>query len=250
MSGSIYMATSGAEVQRLRLQVLSNNLANINTTGFKEDQAMFRLVDPDLQQNVLTNPPSGAVNTLVNAVIPMTTHTDFTKGPLQQTGNPFDLAIDGDGFFSIQTDQGIRYTRNGAFSINPDGLLATADGDPVMGEGGEITIDGSEVRFDGSGAVIVDGAEVDKLRIVSISEMTALHKIGKTLFQLDETQGNEEQISYGGVQQGFLEGSNVNAVKAMTELIEVQRGYESYQKMIQTIGEIDARVISGVGTVE
>ena len=244
------MATSGAEVQRLRLQVLSNNLANINTTGFKEDQAMFRLVDPDLQQNVLTNPPSGAVNTLVNAVIPMTTHTDFTKGPLQQTGNPFDLAIDGDGFFSIQTDQGIRYTRNGAFSINPDGLLATADGDPVMGEGGEITIEGSEVRFDGSGAVIVDGAEVDKLRIVSISEMTALHKIGKTLFQLDETQGNEEQISYGGVQQGFLEGSNVNAVKAMTELIEVQRGYESYQKMIQTIGEIDARVISGVGTVE
>jgi len=244
------MATSGAEVQRLRLQILSNNLANINTTGFKEDQAIFRLNDEDLQKAAAVDAGSAGVKPLVSAVIPMTAHTDFTKGPLQQTGNPFDLALDGQGFFSIQTEQGVRYTRNGAFSINLDGVLATADGDPVMGEGGEITVDGSEVQFDGSGTVIVDGTEVDKLRIVSISDPAALRKVGKTLFQLDESQGSEEQLTYGGVQQGFLEGSNVNAVKAMTELIEVQRGYESYQKMIQTMGEIDARVISGVGTVE
>jgi len=250
MSGSIYMATSGAEVQRLRLQILSNNLANINTSGFKEDQAMFRLDSADPQNSASADTGIAGVNTLVSGVIPMTTHTDFGKGPLQQTGNPFDLALDGDGFFSIQTEEGVRYTRNGAFSINPDGVLATGDGDPVMGEGGEITIDGSEVRFDGSGAVLVDGTEVDRLRIVSISDRAALQKVGKTLFKLDETQGTEEQLGYGGVQQGVLEGSNVNAVKAMTELIEVQRGYESYQKMIQTMGEIDARVISGVGTVE
>jgi len=250
MSGSIYMATSGAEVQRLRLQILSNNLANINTTGFKEDQTMFRLADQDLQNSTSADAASGSVNALVNSVIPMTTHTDFTKGPLQQTGSPLDVAIDGDGFFSIQTEQGVRYTRNGAFSINSDGVLATADGDPVMGEGGEITIDGSDVRFDGSGTVLVDGAAVDKLRVVSISDKAALHKAGNSLFQLDDTQGSEEQLAYGGIQQGFLEGSNVNAVKAMTELIEVQRGYESYQKMIQTMGEIDARVIGGVGTVE
>ena len=250
MSGSIYMATSGAEVQRLRLQILSNNLANLNTTGFKEDQAIFRMADQGLQNSTSSDAASGGVNTLVSAVIPMTTHTDFSKGPLEQTGGPLDLAIDGDGFFSIQTEQGVRYTRNGAFSINSDGVLATADGDPVMGEGGEISIDGSDVRFNGSGAVLVDGTEVDKLRIVSISDRMALHKVGKTLFQLDETQGSEEQLVYGGIQQGFLEGSNVNPVQAMTALIEVQRGYESYQKMIQTMGEIDARVISGVGTIE
>lgn len=250
MGGSIYMATSGAEVQRLRLQVLSNNLANINTTGFKEDQAMFRLVEQELQMSAPDDIAASGVNTLMTSVIPMTTHTDFSKGPLQQTGNPLDLAIEGDGFFSIQTEQGVRYTRNGAFAINPDGALATADGDPVMGEGGEITIDGSEVRIDGAGTVMVDGAPVDKLRIVTISDVNALQKIGKTLFQLDEAQASEEQQAFGGVQQGFLEGSNVNAVKAMTELIEVQRGYESYQKMIQTMGEIDTRVIGGVGTVE
>jgi flagellar basal-body rod protein FlgG len=211
---------------------------------------MFRLAEQDLQINASADPAAGGVNTLMTSVIPMTTHTDFSKGPLEQTGNPLDLALEGNGFFSIQTDQGIRYTRNGAFAINPDGALATDEGDPVMGEGGEITIDGSEVRIDGAGTVIVDGTAVDKLRIVTISDLNALRKVGKTLFQLDETQASEETQTYGGVQQGFLEGSNVNAVKAMTELIEVQRGYESYQKMIQTIGEIDTRVIGGVGTVE
>jgi flagellar basal-body rod protein FlgG len=180
----------------------------------------------------------------------LTTHTDYSRGPIQRTGNPLDAAIDGEGFFSVQTEQGIRYTRNGAFTINPDGNLSTHDGDPILGEGGEIAIDGADVRFDGSGNVIVDGTVTDKLRIVKITEPTALKKIGKTLFQLDENKGTEEPLEYGGVQQGFLEGSNVNAVKVMTELIEVQRGYESYQKMIQTMGEMASRVISGVGTTE
>ena len=250
MSGSIYMATSGAEVQRLRLQILSNNLANINTSGYKEDQAVFRLPDEEMSTGISSDPSSGGVSALMTGVIPMTTHTDFSNGPLQQTGNPLDLALEGEGFFSIQTEQGVRYTRNGAFTINPEGALSTADGDPVMGEGGEITIDGSDVRVDGSGNVIVDGRQTDHLRIVKISAPEALHKIGKSLFQLDETNGSEEALAYGGVQQGYLEGSNVNAVKAMTELIEVQRGYESYQKMIQTMGDLDARVIGGVGTME
>ncbi|HSO20393.1 MAG TPA: flagellar basal body rod C-terminal domain-containing protein, partial [Desulfosarcina sp.] len=128
--------------------------------------------------------------------------------------------------------------------------LATADGDPVMGEGGEITVDGTDVRIDGGGNVTVDGATADKLRIVTISDPAALRKIGQTLFELDEAMGTEEQVEFGGVQQGFLEGSNVNPVKVMTELIEVQRGYESYQKMIQTVGEMSSRVISGVGITE
>lgn len=250
MSGSIYMATSGAEVQRLRLQILSNNLANINTSGYKEDHAVFRLPDETMSAGNLPEPSSDGVSALMTGVIPMTTHTDFSNGPLQQTGNPLDLALDGEGFFSIQTEQGIRYTRNGAFTINPEGVLSTADGDPVMGEGGEITIDGSDVRVDGSGTVIVDGRQTDHLRIVKINAPETLRKIGKSLFQLDETNGSEEALGYGGVQQGYLEGSNVNAVKAMTELIEVQRGYESYQKMIQTMGDLDARVIGGVGTTE
>jgi len=250
MSGSIFMATSGAEMQRTRMQILSNNLANINTTGYKEDRAVFRVPDDGL------NPDAGQGNemeggaTSFSTVIPMTAYTDYSRGPIQRTGNPLDIAIEGDGFFSIQTDEGVRYTRSGALTVNPEGILSTADGDPVMGEGGEIPIDGAEVRFDGSGNVIVDGKVTDKLRIVEISDPAALRKIGKTLFQMDESKGTEEALEYGGVQQGFLEGSNVNAVKVMTELIEVQRGYESYQKMIRTMGEMASRVISGVGTME
>jgi len=250
MSGTIYMATSGAEVQRMRMQILSNNLANINTAGYKEDRTVFRVPDEKLNEGAGEASPYGASESFYKPVIPMTSYTDFSNGPIQRTGNPLDLAIDGEGFFSIQTDEGLRYTRNGSFTINADGVLATPDGDPVLGEGGEIAVDGADVSFDGSGSVIVDGTVTDKLKIVKISDPEALHKIGKSLFQLDETKGTEEALEFGGVQQGYLEGSNVNAIKAMTELIEVQRGFESYQKMIRTMGEMASRVISGVGTTE
>lgn len=250
MSGAMYMATSGAEAQRIRLQVLSNNLANINTAGYKEDRTVFRVPDQDPNPEAAAAEASPYTAALSSGVIPMTSHTDYSHGPLQQTGNPLDLAINGDGFFSIQTDQGLRYTRNGAFTISPEGFLATPEGDAVLGEGGEITIDGTDVGFDSSGNVVVEGVTVGKLRIVAISDPAALRKIGKTLFELDETRGTEEILDNGGVEQGFLEGSNVNAVKVMTELIEVQRGYESYQKMIQTMGEMASRVISGVGTTD
>jgi len=250
MSGSMYMATSGAEAQRVRLRVLSNNLANINTSGYKGDDTVFRLSDAEAAVAAERDDAMARPFVLSSGVIPMTSHTDFAPGPFQQTGNPLDLAIEGDGFFSIQTDQGLRYTRNGAFTISPEGLLATANGAAVLGEGGEIVIDGSDVNVDGAGNVVVDGMPVGKLRIVRMTENGALRKVGDALFELDENRGAEEALDYGGVQQGFLEGSNVNAVKVMTELIEVQRGYESYQKMIQTMGEMASRVISGVGITE
>lgn len=250
MSGSIYLATSGAEAQRIRMQILSNNLANINTAGYKEDRAAFRVPDEKMTDAADNPDVSGATVGSIAPVIPMTAHTDFSVGPIQRTGNPLDVAINGEGFFSIRTDEGVRYTRNGAFTINPEGLLATHDGDPVLGESGEIAIEGADVRFDASGDVLVNGRVVDKLKMVTISEPDALRKVGKTLFQLDENKGEEEPLEFGNVQPGSLEGSNVNAVKAMTELIEIQRGYESYQKMIQTMGEMASRVISGVGTTE
>jgi flagellar basal-body rod protein FlgG len=250
MSGTIYMATSGAEVQRMRMQILSNNLANINTAGFKEDRAVFRVPGEKAVVDDENGNPGDASESMYMPVIPMTSHTDFSKGSLQRTGNPLDLALDGEGFFSIQTEKGQRYTRNGSFTISPEGILTTQDGDAVLGEGGEISIDGSKVSFDGSGNVLVDGEITNKLKIVAISKTEALRKVGKTLFELDETKGSEEPLEFGGVQQGFLEGSNVNAVKTMTELIEVQRGYESYQKMIQTMGDMASRVIGGVGSTE
>ncbi len=244
MSGSIYAATSGSEVQRVRMDILTHNLANMNTVGYKTDEAVFRIKDEDLEAG------GGQEDKPLSAtlpVIPLTTRTDFSQGLLQSTGNPLDLAIEGDGFFSIQTDEGIRYTRNGSFTLGEDGRLSTQDGYAVMGEGGEITIDGADVEFDGNGNVIVDGQITDKLRIVEISEPTALTKAGYNLFALDEARGAEEPVEYANVHQGFLEGSNVNSVKIMTDLIEVMRGYESYQKIIRTLDENSSKLIAGVG---
>ncbi len=248
MSGSIYAATSGSEVQRVRMDILSNNLANVNTVGYKSDDAVFRIKDEDLEaggQGDDQVPAPGLLPSL--PVIPVTSRTDFSQGLLQPTGNPLNLAIQGEGFFSIQTDNGTRYTRNGSFTLGEGGTLTTQDGQIVMGEGGEITIDGSEVEFDGDGNVLVDGQITDKLRIVKISDLTALTKEGYNLFALDENRGSEEPVEYADLHQGFLEGSNVNAVKIMTDLIEVMRGYESYQKVIRTLDENSSKLIAGVG---
>ncbi|MGD8267565.1 MAG: flagellar basal-body rod protein FlgF [Desulfobacterales bacterium] len=248
MSGSIYAATSGAEVQRMRMDLLSNNLANINTTGYKNDEVAFRLEAEDGEPG---NPGDGEAmasgDRMKLSIIPLTMRTDFSQGPLQSTGNPLDLAIQGDGFFSIQTEGGVRYTRGGSFTLDPEGRLTTHQGDPVMGEGGEITIDGTKVEVDGSGNILVDGQITDKLRIVDISDTAALKKEGANLFALDENKGTEEPLEYAGVHQGFLERSNANAVKIMTDLIEVMRGYESYQKIIRTLDENNAKLIAGVG---
>ncbi len=245
MSGSIYAATSGAEVQRIRMGLLSNNLANINTTGFKLDEVAFRV------ENDGVNPEDGEARDTEERmklpVIPLTMRTDFSQGPLQSTGNPLDLAIRGEGFFSIQTERGIRYTRAGSFSLDAEGRLTTHQGDPVMGEGGEITIDGAAVEVDGSGNILVDGQITDKLRIVKISDPEALAKEGANLFILDERKGTEEEVEYAGIRQGFVERSNANAVKIMTDLIEVMRGYESYQRIIRTLDENNGKLISGVG---
>ena len=249
MSGAIYAATSGAEVQQLRMQILSNNLANMNTAGYKSDEAIFR-VDIPASQNPVPSPEGSAGTTVSPAValIPMATRTDFSSGPLQASGNPLDLAIEGEGFFSVQTADGVQYTRNGSFTLSPEGLLTTHDGQPVLGDGGEIAIDGTKVEVDGSGNVVVDGQIADRLRIVKFDNPDALVKVGDTRFALDENRGVEESIEYPGVVQGMVEGSNVNAVKIMTELIEVIRGYESYQKIIRTIDENESKLIAGVGS--
>jgi flagellar basal-body rod protein FlgG len=249
MSGSIYAATSGAEVQRIRMELLSNNLANINTVGYKSDETVFRLDQGGAESDAsATEGENGTGLSPTLPVIPMTARTDFSQGPLQQTGNPLDLALQGDGFFSIQTDAGVRYTRSGSFTLGADGRLTTHDGNAVMGEGGEITIDGANVQVDGNGNILVDGQTTDKLRIVEISDRSALVKQGYNLFKLDENRGTEEPIEFADVHQGFIEGSNANAVKIMTDLIEVMRGYESYQKVIRTLDENSSKLIAGVGS--
>jgi flagellar basal-body rod protein FlgF len=249
MSGAIYAASSGAQAQRLRLEVLANNLANMSTPGFKADQPVFR-IDPDAEPATHTDgsllDPGTGIELL--PLIPVATHTDFAPGPMQPTGNALDVALQGEGFFSVQTESGIRYTRNGSFTMGPEGLLTTSEGHAVLGGGGEIAVDGGEVLIDANGGVHVNGQEVDRLRVVTFDDPSRLRKIGASLFEAQEPDAVPNELERPDLRQGFLEMSNVEVVKTMTEMIEVLRGYEAYQKIIRTLDESAGQVINGVGT--
>lgn len=245
MSGTIYQAAAGALQQQMRLEILSNNLANVNTTGYKSDVPVFRLSDAQAAQPVTEPALPGGMNPYAP---PMEAHTDFAPGPLAKTGNSLDMAIAGRGFFEVQAPEGPRYCRKGNFTINEQGVLATSEGWPVMGQGGEIAIDGSRVDVNASGDVFVDGDLVGTLRIVDFSEPKRLHKTGQTFFAPE--QGVEAQALGEGaaqVAQGFLESSNVDAIRTMTELIETMRVFESYQRVIRTADDATAKTVNEVG---
>jgi flagellar basal-body rod protein FlgG len=257
MSGGIYMAASGALAYEKRLQIISNNLANANTVGYKMDHGQFQSIDPaDLPTSSTLTGPEMNTSQAQSFWFEFNSYTDFTHGSLKNTANDFDLALIGKGFFCVQKPDGIHYTRKGDFTLNADGVLVTRNGWPVMGDGGKITVNYKEnphqykkFAVDEEGNVSVDGKEIGSLRIVEFSEPYRLRKMGDTLFKPAENSPPAQEAQDFKVSQGFVELSNVDVVKMMTEMIEVLRGYESYQKVIRTADEATARVINEVGKV-
>jgi flagellar basal-body rod protein FlgG len=257
MTGEIYMAANGALAYEQRLEILSNNLANANTVGYKQDSVRFQqYFMNELAQNDINASPGETISQAPAFWFRMNSYTDLSPGPTKETGSRYDLSINGNGFFCVQTPGGIQYTRRGDFGISADGNLVTKEGWPVLGDGGEITVE-SEADFsdrqqheflvDDQGNVAVDGRTVGKLRIVDFANPDNLIKAGDTYFRpraatMDGTEATDYRVS-----QGTLEYSNVNAVKMMTELIEVHRGYESYQKIIRSVDQINSKSINDIG---
>jgi flagellar basal-body rod protein FlgG len=172
---------------------------------------------------------------------------DFSQGAIQTTGNPLDVAINGDGFFSIQTPDGVQYTRQGSFTLNTEGVLVTQDGYPVMGEGGEIALEEGTVEIDMQGTLYVDGDEVGRLQITDFPNAGSLKKTGNGRFIPTDPALQGRQPEDTIVRQGHLESANVNPVSAMTEMIETSRAFEAYQKVIQSTDEATAKSINDVG---
>jgi flagellar basal-body rod protein FlgF len=257
MSGDMYIAAAGALACEKRLQIISNNLANANTVGFKMDQGHMKLIDSaDLPSQGAGDTEDLAASRAHLFWNNFSSYTDHSNGALKQTDNDFDLALVGKGFFSVQTPDGIRYTRKGDFTLNSEGVLVTGNGWPVLGEGGEITVQNKEnphkfAKFivDETGNVSVDGKQVDNLRIVDFAEISQLRKTGDTLFKPSDDKAAEAKVEDVKVSQGFIEMSNVDSVKMMTEMIEVLRGYESYQKVIQSVDETYSQAINQIGTL-
>jgi flagellar basal-body rod protein FlgG len=251
------MAASGALAYGTRLEILSNNIANVNTVGFKQDKTQFQqYLSSALENSNIQAPANTDTSQATEFWFELSTHTDHSTGPLKQTGNRFDMAITGNGFFCIQTPDGIQYTRRGDFGMDPNGNLVTQEGWPVLGEGGEITvesqadfsdIDGHEILVQDDGTVEVDGNSVGKLRIVEFSDPQLLTKVGNTNFMASTAAAAESPAADYRISQGMVELSNVDAVRMMTELIETLRGYESYQKVIRSIDEVNSKAINEVG---
>jgi flagellar basal-body rod protein FlgG len=222
-------------VQERRMNQISNNLANVDTSGYKKEDVTFWevLFKTDAEQLRVGK----GVKLL----------TDQSQGNVDTTGNPLDFAISGEGFFRIQTPTGIAYTRNGNFTLNSEGQLSTMSGNLVLGEGGAITLPTDQVQVGRDGLITAEGEIINQLSLVTFEDLSALQKMGGNLFALQDDTAQEQAVELPSIQQGYLEGSNVNIVGEMTSMIDLQRAYQSQQKIIQTIDEMDAQAISRVG---
>ena len=253
MDGSIYMAATGALAYEKRLQLVSNNLANVDTVGFKKDRARFRAFD--LSEAMPNQLRLNEVQSQAPAYwMLFSSYTDFSSGGMKKTDSPFDLALSGNGFFCVRTPDGVQYTRRGDFTVNADDVLVTQEGWPVLGQRGEIELkmvkpSSTQREFSVSedGYITVDGSQVDRLRIVDFTQSNALEKTEHNYYRALKPEQPKELDEDIEISQGFLELSNVDTVSMMTEMIEVLRGYESYQKMMRSIDDMDARLINDVG---
>jgi flagellar basal-body rod protein FlgF len=248
MNQALYGAVSGASNSQMRLDILTNNLANVNTVGFKEDKLYFHIPDKGEEPRV-SREAEGFV--MSPPAQPYETRTDFTPSALRPTNNVLDLALQGEGFFCVQTPEGKNYTRRGDFTLTENGNLITKDGYPVLGKGGEIILrgfaEGKDITVNEAGEISVDGNRVDTLQVVGIDKPHMLKKISGTRFAAREGQVGEKEIEYINIKQGFLETSGVNGVRTMTEMIDVLRGYESYQKVIHFLNDVSKKCINDVG---
>ena len=226
MDSGFYAACAGLRAQSQALDVAAQNVANVSTTGFRSQQASFQTI------LALTRPDaSNALNVVINNFgVLEGTHLDRASGSLQATGNPLDVGIEGNGFFSIQAAQGTRYTRNGSFRVARTGELVAADGNPVLGENGVIRVPAGAVSISSDGTLSVNSAVAGKIRLVEFAPETKLTSEGGSL--LSAPSGSELPARETSVRQGMLESSNVNAIRGVMTLIGVQRQAEMLQRAL------------------
>ncbi len=267
-----------------RMDALSNNLANVDTTAYKRDVSVFkafpellmRRMDDDgvrtfflRQRHVGSFDTSPVVGTLGTGVEQNEVRTIFEQGSLKNTENVFDVALFGEGFFAIETPYGERYTRNGSFLLDPDGYLVTKEGFPVLGENGPLYLKKHNFMVDEDGKIFINRALqgdsnrlvdmnenqweeqefLDRLKIVEFVDERYLEKQGSSFWLDTEESGPAVVVApsrRAKVMQGFLETANVQPVVEMVRLIEVNRNYEANQKVIQTEDESTSQLLRDV----
>ena len=221
--------TQGGLRQERKLEAVANHLANASTVGFKKDVVSF---DKEFKAQI---------------------NRDFSQGDVKYTNNPLDFALETEGFFKVETSEGIRYTRNGSFSLNSEGVLVDKSGNPILAQGGAVVIDTNRldelVEINETGQIEFNNNIIDTLDIVTFADLDKLEKEGQNLFAYTGDSNDEIPPESVLVKTGALEQSNVKVVDEMVRMIDYQKMFEMYSKSMKTFDEVDSKAINEVGQV-
>lgn len=275
MDKGIFTALSGGLAKGRELEIIANNLANASTPGFKRDNGTFHEYLPELRRTDTAEaldreikaaadydgrPPGDKSFVELDGI-----YTDYRQGLLKRTGEPLDLALEGQGFFEVLTPDGIAYTRQGNFKISPEGLLVTANGHPVLSntegppeerviqvrtvispEQRLVSVNARELQISGDGIISQGDVQLNVIALREFAEPQWLEKIGNSYFRNIRSENMKQGFAGTSLHQGYLESSNVNALAEMTRMIEASRAYESHLQAIKTFNDIDNKTANDI----
>jgi len=251
MIRGLYTAAAGMKAEAARQEAITNNMANIETAGFKKDLAVLRSARERAVVRIGDGEglPAGrpVIGSLGKGALVDRFYTLHEQGGLRETGAAFDLALEGEGFFVVETPGGPRYTRNGAFSLDAGRYLIDNHGHWVLGTEGRLQVAAGEIQIDAAGRVMSNGVQQGQLRLVSFADRDGLQKEGDNLFAAEA--GLAQQPFNGQVRQGFLESSNVEALAEMVKMLAAQRAYETSQRVLLAQDELLGKAVNEVGVV-
>jgi len=260
VNSGLYTAYSGLRARSDALDILANNLANLNTTGFKEEKAFFTLLDQSLNA---PGPPE-TIGTAINRSVLAHKALNPAEGSLSFTNRDLDVAVVGNGFLVVETPQGIRYTRNGNLQLNAQAILTTSEGFPILGQSGHpIQLGPGKIHISEDGQISVEGTPlnqpkkeedvapnkgpVDSLKIVAFDDLSVLEREGSSLFRSRDGRQSEKS-STAALRSGYLEESNVNPISSIVQMVEILRHFEAIQKSVNLLmNDINSKAIEKLG---
>ncbi|NLT57760.1 MAG: flagellar basal-body rod protein FlgF [Clostridiales bacterium] len=247
-----YMAGTGMMLQRRLMENITHNITNADTTGYKKNHLVSRSFDDVLIQRIRDG-GDAAGSARAQAVGPLNfgtrvdqVYVSFEQGILEQTDLNTDLALTGEGFFVLETPQGERYTRSGAFYLTQDGYLVDSQGHFLLGTEGRVQVGGEDFAVGGRGEVSVGDEVVNRLRLVTFANPQALRKQGDSLYAA-QGEAPLEEAPEAAVKQGFLEGSNIEIGREMVDMMTVYRVYETNQRILSMIDETVGKAVNEIG---
>ena len=251
----LYTAHTGMRNEQKRLDIISNNLANSATVGYKKESVTNQAFEQMLTLKIRDGSQAYHNQTIGRMSMGVKigeVYTDYDQGSLRQTGNTYDLAISGNGFFSVKVtdaegNSSIKYTRDGTFKLSADGYLMDSNGNRVQGSGGDITIptNATSVAISKDGVITADGVVLDTISLIDFTDYDYLKKFGDNLYE--PVEGATTMEAAGAIEQGYTEQSNVNVVSEMVNMIAITRAYEANQKIIKTVDTMLDKSVNSVG---